>query len=1151
MHLNEESKINPSKKFIARLKSISPNIGIIKDPNSFMSQRHSKPGNEMPIEISQKILTNHNCEIKTKKSFPKNNIKKNTVIIKNESSYTVLESFLNEHQIKYTSIFILYLSEIWRELSLYSSDYNLGVIPFAFSRYFPLPGLISKRLFDVLDNNKDGYLSPKEFIEGLSIIYCEEIFSLIKFIFLFYDFDYDGYITSEDIHAIMSYIPVINSFSDMIDIEEEIQNTLEEIFAGNKNKINLNEFTDLIINKERYEIFIPIISFFFEQKPFSNQEIEFFYRDMVNDNINKNNQNNYKIEGKIQLKVEKDENIGKAFEDRIIFEFNKNKYDQNSNKDDDSEYYKIKKVTFRKDIIGKEMPNQTNNISLVNNDRSYGSVSKNSNNKSIINKSMNSIDSYGENISHNINIIEDMDEEDEVKEKSQYNKIIKENLKNNDDDKDYLDKLKKVTTFGKQGSNSSSNFPQKDKFKTFSRQNSLRAIKIIQNKVISRFEHSENMNNKDENTKDNNEEKDDKNEIAVDIDKMVDINFKKSSIRNRTKSMRNIKYKKENLKDLVSKSKGFKHLEISIPSLINKTKILAKYSSKNMNFNMDEKKGLKQFLKESVIKNLCKSKINLENEDNNEHERKNTEDSYEIERNEANEFIGIKLVNNNENNKENSKENEENEKTIQNINKSEFQNKDKVLYESYLYKITPNSKKLKKLYFKLYNKHLYYYKNENSHIHKGMHNLCHYFLELSEDTEMESEESSVVVEKNNNSYKKDDESFIESEKKSEKNDNNNNSEDTTEIIIKKINSIDYFCFILISQKGKIQWYLTPDKEIYNNWVETLKNVMNYKDVLDRYEFKEIIGKGKFSVVYCAYDKEKNRKVAIKRIDKTILKLSELELIKTEIDILKICQHPYVIGLYDVIETYSSMDIILEYCQIGNLYNYLYKKNFQLSEQEIVTYIHKISKAVYSMHNLGIIHRDLKLSNIALADGSEHDIRILDFGLSKIIGPGETCTESYGTPGYAAPEVINEEKYRFKADVWSIGAISYFMCTSTLPYDYPTKGINKTNIILNTLNDELKFNHDCWKKFSKEAIKFIKACMNKNTEKRLTIKQVLEHEWIKKYFYKEVKKRESCRNVVDFPGLGRNPRKAIERQKSYQNRISSMATTYRLYADISD
>ena len=1126
------------KKTFNRQKSINPNIITIKDPNIIMSENQIKPKNNFQEEIPTKILTKNNITNTNKQKENKNN--KNILMITNESSYLVLESFLNEHQIKYTSIFILYLSEIWRELSLYSTDYNEGILPFGFSRFFPLPGLISKRLFDVLDMNKDGFLSPKEFIQGLCIIFCEEICTLIEFIFLFYDFNYDGFVTSEDIHAIMSYIPVINSFSDMIDIEEEIQNTLEEIFVDNKKKLNLNEFTDLIINKERYEIFIPIISFFFEQKPFTNQEIEFFYKNILNNNnINSINQypNFYKIEGKIKLKVEKDENISKTFENKIIFAFdknninclnNENENENNNDNDNESEYkneneyaYLKKNINKKKSLYGKKI-SFGKNVKLEND---------NKNNKiNNLTNDNNSTDSYVDN--NNINNNKD-DKNDKNDNDSSYeipDNPISVRVIENDNEQDesstnnnIINNLTKMGTFQKKESNNSSNF-SKEKFKTFSRQNSVKDINRIQRKVISHFGNPD-SNNELDNIANNKALK----EKA------------KENYRNRTQSMRNFKYKKDNLKELVSKSKGFKHLQKSIPSLINNTKILAKYSSKNM--AIYDQDGLNQYKKGSIIQDLCKSKIKYDNENNNNNnERKLTEDSFEIERNDVNEFIGIKLVNNN------NKQNEENEKINTNpkLNKSEFQNKDKVTYESYLYKITPNSKKLKKLYFKLYNKNLFYYKNETSPIHKGMHNLCHYFLELSEYAENDSEESSILVEKNN-SFKEDDDSYIDSDKSNNKTDKTY-SENNSEIIIKRINSIDYYCFILISQKGKIQWYLTPDKDIYNKWVESLKIAMDYKDILDQYEFKEVVGKGKFSIVYCAYDKKNKRKVAIKRIDKTILKLSELELIKTEIDILRICQHPYVIGLYDVIETFSCMDIILEYCQIGNLYNYLIKKKFQLTEQEIVTYIHKISKAVYSMHNLGIIHRDLKLSNIAMADGNEGDIRILDFGLSKIIGPGETCTESYGTPGYAAPEVINEESYRFKADVWSIGAISYFMCTGKLPYDYTTKGLNKTNIILNTLNDDLKFNEDCWKKYSKEAIKFIKACMNKNTEKRLTIKQVLEHEWIKKFFYREVKNRESCSNVDFNNNNGRNPKKTL-RQKSYQKKLSSLATTYRLYADI--
>ena len=1020
-------KIQDKIKF--KKEQIKFKIASQNNVNSGFSLEKNESSNKNKIKEkvkSQKVMSNR---IKNDKD---------SVVIKNESSYLVLKSFLREHQVKPPSIFILYLSEIWRELSIYSPNSNNGILPFAFSRFFPLPGLINKRLFNVLDTDKDGYLSPKEFIKGLSIIYCEEICSLIEFIFLFYDFDYDGFISSEDIHAIMSYIPVIHSFNDMIDIEEEIENTLNTIFVDKKSKINICEFTDLIINREVYEIFIPIISFFFEQKPFTNKQIDYFGKICINpEGYNKYL---YQLDSRIKLSVSKnneDENSKEGH--KIIFDFDKSKF---------------KESTFEIDVTTLEKKES----SKINTNKHFNDLEK----------------------------IRESNERESFGDKSKISYI-----------------QPKLTKILQQNS------------KALRRANKSLSIKDNINKVKNHL-----INKFDFDGEDQKEQKDKFDE--VENDKMNYNKLKKVIKRQRTTST-------QNMKDLVSDSNGFRRLRKSIPSLISNTKILAIYSEKHADVYIENNEGLNFYKKKSVIQNLCQSKIKTEKIN----ERDSSDDSFEIGKENNNEYIGLKLI---------DKNNETHSST-----KADIQNKD-ITYSSYLYKISTNSKKLKKLYFKLYNKDLYYMKSSESKIYKGMHSLSHYFLELSEEyIENKSNKNS------NNDSNEEDESYIDSASSiSLENKSNSDKEKTVEFkpIIKVINSQEYFCFILINQKGKAQWYLTPDKDIYIEWVQKLKIIMNYQNIFEKYILKEILGKGKFSTVYRAIEKNTNQIVAIKIIDKRILKLNELDLIKTEIDILKICQHPYVVTLYEVIETYAHIDIVLEYCKISNLYQYLHTKNFNLTELQIVTYIHKISKAVYSMHNLGIIHRDLKLSNIALASEKE-DIRILDFGLSKIIGPGETCSESYGTPGYAAPEVINEDNYGFKIDVWSIGAITYFMCTSKLPFDYVTKGLQVKNIVINTLNDEIKFKDDCWKKFSKEAVQFIKGCMNKSPEKRLTIKEVLQHEWIKKFFYKEVTRRESIdmrEYTTEFNHKISNKNKKKIFKSPQKNNCST--GIYRLYADIS-
>ena len=88
---------------------------------------------------------------------------------------------------------------------------------------------------------------------------------------------------------------------------------------------------------------------------------------------------------------------------------------------------------------------------------------------------------------------------------------------------------------------------------------------------------------------------------------------------------------------------------------------------------------------------------------------------------------------------------------------------------------------------------------------------------------------------------------------------------------------------------------------------------------------------------------------------------------------------------------------MEYCPGGDLYAYIESRNFRISEQQTASIIHKLSTALFYIHSYGIVHRDLKPENILMTDNTENsDIRIVDFGLSKIIGPNELCTEPYGT-----------------------------------------------------------------------------------------------------------------------------------------------------------
>ena len=137
----------------------------------------------------------------------------------------------------------------------------------------------------------------------------------------------------------------------------------------------------------------------------------------------------------------------------------------------------------------------------------------------------------------------------------------------------------------------------------------------------------------------------------------------------------------------------------------------------------------------------------------------------------------------------------------------------------------------------------------------------------------------------------------------------------------------------------------------------------------------------------------------------------------------------------------------------------------------------------------------------MTDDTENaDIRLLDFGLSKILGPDEMCNEPYGTLSYCAPEVILGNPYNKQVDLFSVGVITYLLLSGQLPFNHKN---SETEIARLTIEEEPSFKSKNWKKISEEAIDFIKGMLKKKPEERFNIKVAIKHKWFKKYFKEEV------------------------------------------------
>ena len=116
----------------------------------------------------------------------------------------------------------------------------------------------------------------------------------------------------------------------------------------------------------------------------------------------------------------------------------------------------------------------------------------------------------------------------------------------------------------------------------------------------------------------------------------------------------------------------------------------------------------------------------------------------------------------------------------------------------------------------------------------------------------------------------------------------------------KIDDIKFYCFSVVYPK-KSRFYYVDNEVDRQNWVKVIRKVTGYSCLSDIYEVKEKLGNGKFGLVRLGIHKQTGRKVAIKIMNKKDMNNQDLELVKTEIDVLKIGQHPNIIRLYDVFE----------------------------------------------------------------------------------------------------------------------------------------------------------------------------------------------------------------------------------------------------------
>ena len=215
-------------------------------------------------------------------------------------------------------------------------------------------------------------------------------------------------------------------------------------------------------------------------------------------------------------------------------------------------------------------------------------------------------------------------------------------------------------------------------------------------------------------------------------------------------------------------------------------------------------------------------------------------------------------------------------------------------------------------------------------------------------------------------------------------------------------------------------------------------------------------------------------------------------LQNEIDILTHVDHPNIVKLFEVYEDLDSYSLVMELMTGGELFDTILEKE-QFSEREAAETVRPIIDAINYCHSLNIIHRDIKPENLLFSTKvpSTRVIKVSDFGLARFISNETLATTTCGTPGYVAPEILEQKPYGKECDYWSIGVVLYILLCGFPPF------YDEDNMILfeKIKHGKYDFPSPVWDQISAEAKDIIKNLLIVDPSKRWNCEQLLRHPWI--------------------------------------------------------
>ncbi|XP_042235940.1 citron rho-interacting kinase-like [Homarus americanus] len=294
--------------------------------------------------------------------------------------------------------------------------------------------------------------------------------------------------------------------------------------------------------------------------------------------------------------------------------------------------------------------------------------------------------------------------------------------------------------------------------------------------------------------------------------------------------------------------------------------------------------------------------------------------------------------------------------------------------------------------------------------------------------------------------------------------------------------------------------LYREVKLYRDQVKLYRDqVKLYRDQVKLYRdqvklYRDQVKLGQFAVVYHCQHRVTGEEYAAKFSSRLRLGADCTSDILHEVAVCAMLRPAHrTIQLRDVFSTESELVLVMEYAAGGDLQTLL-DQDMVPYERDVISFTRQLLEGLVFIHDRNLVHLDIKPQNLVLmGEFPDCAVKLCDFEISRVLTPGREVREILGTPDYVAPEILLYEPITKKTDMWSLGVLTYVLLTGFLPFG----GDTDQETFLEISRGELDFPEELFEDISAEAIDFIKRLLVRQPERRMSVRECLDHPWMKK------------------------------------------------------